>query len=206
MDKERFYQIYDNEIIPFIRQIEDNNALIKTNDLSKCKEEIFHKYNDLKQQYKDVIFGKDSERLLDRHKVASSICGAFLGVPVFNKTELIKTLIRTREPVEVYFYYVNELVAFYAGYKYLSFYMMYGRNDQEKKMIIEKFPVIPPTIKNSTHGGLSSILFNLSQVNDEKQIGIEKYDRYSYAMFFFMLENYFYLDKNITVQVPSAKQ
>ncbi len=101
---------------------------------------------------------------------------------------------------------MNELVAFYAGYKYLSFYMTYGRDDKEKKIIIEKFPVIPPTIKNSTHGGLSSILFNLSQIKDKGQIGIEKYDRYSYAMFFFMLENYFYLDKNMPVQVSNSKQ
>ncbi|MFG6393875.1 MAG: hypothetical protein K1W24_06780 [Lachnospiraceae bacterium] len=206
MDKESFYKIFNNELVPFIEQIGDNNSLIKTNDLSKCKKEIFNQYNELKQQYKDVIFGKGSERLLDRHKVASSICGAFLRIPVFNKTELIETLKRTREPVEAYFYYVNELIAFYAGYKYLSFYMMYGRDYKEKKIIIEDFPVIPPTIRNSTHGGLSSILFNLSQIKDKRQIGIEKYDRYSYAMFFFMLENYFYLDKNMPVQVSNAKQ
>lgn len=206
MDKERFHQIFNDEIVPFIRQIEDNNSLIKTNDLNRCAEEIFNQYNDIKQQYKKVIFGKDSERLLDRHKVASSICGAFLRVPVFDKTGLIKSLIRTRKPVEAYFYYVNELVAFYAGYKYLSFYMMYGRDNNEKKMIIEEFPIIPPTIKNNTHGGLSSILFNLSQINDEGQIGVDKYDRYSYAMFFFMLENYFYLVKNIAVRVEHAEQ
>lgn len=204
MDKEKFHQIFNDEIVPFIKQIAENNSLIKTNDLRKCEGELFNKYNELKQQYKDIIFGKNSEQLLDRHKVASSICGAFLCVPVFNKTELIRNLTKTREPVEAYFYYVNELVAFYAGYKFLSLYMMYGRDSKEKKLIIEKFPVIPPTIKNNTHGGLSSILFNLSLVKDRSQIGIEKYDRYSYAMFFFMLENYFYLDRNMTIQVPNA--
>ena len=192
--------------MPFIKQIGDNNSLIKTNDLSECEGEIFKQYNKLKRQYKDIIFGKDSERLLDRHKVASSICGAFLYVPVFNKTDLIKILKTTRKPIEAYFYYVNELVAFYAGYKFLSLYMMYGRDSKEKKMIVENFPVIPPTIKNNGHGGLSSILFNLSQINDEEQIGIEKYDKYSYAMFFFMLENYFYLNNNMTVQIPNAEQ
>lgn len=160
----------------------------------------------MKRQYKDVIFGKDSEQLLDRHKVASSICGAFLCVPVFNKTELLEVLKSTHEAIEVYFYYVNELVAFYAGYKFLSLYMMYGRDNKEKKLIVEKFPIIPPTIKNSTHGGLSSILFNLSQIKDAEQIGIEKYDIYSYAMFFFMLENYFYLDRSMDVHLPNAKQ
>ena len=206
MDKEKFNRIFDDELVPFIEQIGDNNSLIKINDLSKCKKEIFNQYNELKQQYKDVIFGKDSDRLLDRHKIASSICGAFLRVPVFNKTDLINRLKSTRKPVEAYFYYVNELVAFFAGYKYLSFYMMFGRDDNEKKMIVEEFPLIPPTIKNSTHGGLSSILFNLSQVKNEGQIGLGKYDRYSYAMFFFMLENYFYLDRNMSVQVSNAKR
>lgn len=206
MDKERFDRIFDDELVPFIMQIGDNNSLIKVKDLIKCKKEIFDQYNELKQQYKDVIFGKDSERLLDRHKIASSICGAFLRVSIFDKTDLINRIKSTRKPVEVYFYYVNELVAFYAGYRYLSFYMMYGRDDNEKKTIIEEFPLIPPTIKNSAHGGLSSILFNLSQVKNKKQIGLERYDRYSYAMFFFMLENYFYLDRNMSIQVSNAKR
>lgn len=204
MDKQNFYKIFDNEIVPFIRQIEDNNSLIKANDLNKCKVEIYNKYNHIKQQYKNVIFGKNTQRLLDRHKIASSICGAFLCIPVFNKTELMKNLKKTRVPVEAYFYYVNELVAFYAGYKYLSFYMIYGRSSKEIEVIIENFPIIPPTIKNNAHGSLSSILFNLSQIKDKEQIGIEKYDKYSYAMFFFMLENYFYLDKKINVQVQDA--
>lgn len=114
---------------------------------------------------------------------------------------MIQRLRETREPIEAYFYYVNELAAFYAGYKYLSFYMVHGRNDVERRLIIENFPIIPPTIKNNTHGSLSSILFNLSQIKDNEQIGIEKYDKYSYAMFFFMLENYFYLDKQISIHV-----
>lgn len=201
MDKKFFNKIFDNEIEPFIRQIEGNNAFIKMNDLDECKEKIFEKYNDIKRQYKEAIFKEDSGRLLDRHKVAASICGAFLCVPVFNKTQLLNILQKTKQPVEVYFYYVNELIAFYAGYRFLSFYMMYKRDDNEKKIITEEFPIIPPTIKNNSHGGLSSILFNLSQIKDKKQIGIEKYDKYSYAMFFFMLENYFYLNKNMTVHV-----
>lgn len=201
MDKKTFHEIFNKEIVPFVKQIKDNNSSIKTNDLGKCEIEVFNKYNELKQKYKDVIFGKDSNQLLDRHKVASCMCGAFLSVPVFNKTELIKNLEKTREPVEAYFYYVNELVAFYAGYRLLSTYMIYRRNDEEKKIILENFPIIPPTIKNNKHGSLSSILFNLSQIKDKEQIGIENYDRYSYAMFFFMLENYFYLNHNMTVQV-----
>ena len=201
MEKEVFHQIYENDIVPFIKQIAGNNSLIKTKNLGQCEKEILGRYEIVRNEYKDVIFGKNSEQLLDRHKVASCICGAFLHVSIFDKTSLISQLKETKQPVEAFFYYVNELVAFYAGCKFLSFYMTFGREDKDKVTIIEKFPVIPPTIKNKNRGGLSSILFNLSQVNDDNQIGIEQYDKYSYAMFFFMLENYFYLDNGIDVKV-----
>ena len=159
----------------------------------------------IKREYKDIIFGENSEDLLDRHKISSCICGAFLRISVFNKTDLINKLIKTHEPVEAYFYYVNELVSFYAGYRYLSFYMLYDRNDDEKRVITENFPIIPPIIKNNQHGGLSSILFNLSQIKDDNQIGTNKFDKYSYAMFFYMLENYFYLEKKMAVRVTNTK-
>lgn len=201
MKEELFHQIYEYDIVPFIRQIEDNNSLIQSKNLMQCEREIFERYKIIRRQYKEVVFGKDSKQLLDRHKVASSICGAFLYVSVFDKTALIKELKKTRQPVEVFFYYVNELVAFYAGYRFLSFYMVFGREDRDKITIIEDFPIIPPTIKNKNFEGLSSILFNLSQIKDENQIGIEKYDKYSYAMFYFMLENYFYLNTGIDTKV-----
>lgn len=201
MREEIFHQIYENDIVPFIHEIDENNSLIKSKDLRQCEKEILERYKVIRKQYKEVIFGKNSEQLLDRHKVASNICGAFLYVSIYDKTALINELKRTKQPVEAFFYYVNELVAFYAGYRFLSFYMSYGREDGEKAEIIEKFPIIPPSIKNKNFRGLSSILFNLSQINDENQIGIEKYDKYSYAMFYFMLENYFYLKTGINAKV-----
>ena len=66
-----------------------------------------------------------------------------------------------------------------------------GKREKQEK-IYRYFPIMPRTIKNEDgHGCLNSFLFNLSRIKDEKQIGLEHYDLYSYAMQFFMLESYF---------------
>lgn len=193
MKRDLFDRIFDNAILPFIKEINDNNSMIELKDLTKCKADIYDEYIALYSIYKNQIFGRDKDTgLLDRHKVASCVCGAFLKVSVFNKTKLIEYITNEKEKVEVYFYYVNELVALFAAAKFLSFYMMTDNKGQIEvvRNIYENFPIMPPITKNK-RGYWSSVLFNLSQIKDDNQIGLEHYDMYSYAMFFFLLEIYF---------------
>lgn len=188
-----FDEIFDNDILPFIQEIKDNNSMIVLKDLAKCKVEIYNEYIRLKDKYKGQIFEKDADVvLLDRHKIAACVCGAFLSVCVFNKTNLVKYIQTTGQRVDVYFFYVNEMAALYAATKFLSFFMVKERLNQIKvvRAIVSDFPKVPPITKNK-RGFWNSVLFNLAEIKDDDQIGIEHYDMYSYAMFFFWLENYF---------------
>ena len=195
MTKEVFDNIFDWGIQNFIMEIQANNPRIKTNDLQDCKMKAYESYNSLLHQYKNNIFSKTEKCLLDRHRVASCICGAFLNTPVFNKTDLVKQIKESKTGVEAVFYYVNEWVAFHAGCRYLSCFMA---NDNKDKCdvflnIMKNFPSLPQTTLVKK-GFLNCILFNLSQVKDENQIGIAHYDMYAYAMLFFYLERNFYRD------------
>lgn len=193
MTKEVFNTIIDSEIMPFIFQIQDNNPRIKIKDMERCKKEIFDEYNKLKKDFKNKIFGKRGEdNLLDRHKIAACICGAFLKVSVFNKTELVNYIQKTKQPIEMYFYYVNEMAAFYAGCRFLTFFMSSEFMEEREKaeQILKKFPLFPP-VKTSSMTCYDNIIFNLSQIKTDR-IGLEHYDLYNYSMFFFMLESYFY--------------
>ena len=176
--------------------------MIDLNDLSRCKADIYGKYNELNNKYKEQIFQKnDDDALLDRHKIAACVCGAFLCVPVFNKTRLMQYMISTKQKMEVYFYYVNEMVAFFAASKFLSFFMVNDRKEQEDviRTILRDFPKMPPVTKNKS-GFWNSVIFNLSQIKDKDQIGLDHYDVYSYSMFFFWLESYF----NATLPVTGS--
>lgn len=193
MDQVLFDRIFDKDILPFIQEIDNNNSMIGIKDLAKCKVEIYREYTRLNDKYKQQIFEKDADVvLLDRHKIAACVCGAFLRVSVFNKSELVKYIQTTGQRIEVYFFYVNEMVALYAATKFLSFFMVKERQKQLEvvRAIVSEFPKVPPITKNK-RGFWNSVLFNLAEIKDEKQIGIEHYDMYSYAMFFFWLENYF---------------
>lgn len=193
MDQQEFNTIFDNEILPFIQEIDANNSRIQLKDLAECKLQIYNEYRKLNSKYKSQIFENDEDQaLLDRHKVAACICGAFLRVSVFNKTKLIEYIMSEKKKVEVYFYYVNEMVALFAATKFLSFFMVSERKGQPEviRTILKEFPKMPPITKNK-RGFWNSVYFNLAQIKDTNQIGLEHYDMYSYAMFFFWLENYF---------------
>lgn len=63
--------------------------------------------------------------------------------------------------------------------------------------IINKFPLLPP-VSNSKLGFWGITLYNLSQIkvyapadSTKYSIGLEHYDIYSYAMYFYWLELYF---------------
>lgn len=159
MTKEEFFTIFDNDIFPIIKEIQDNNSMIWLNDLDLCKKKIYEEYVILNQRYKQP---------------------------------LIDYIKKERQKVEVYFYYVNEFIAFRAAIKFLSFFMVNERKGQEEaiRAILRDFPQMPPTTKNK-RGFWNSVVFNLSQVKDGQQIGVEHYDMYAYAMFFFWLESYF---------------
>lgn len=195
MNINTFNEIFDKEIMPFIKELQENNSKIKTKDLVSCKQEIFKQFNELNSSFKNVIFSKDSDvNILDRHKIASCICGAFLMVSVFNKQELVDYIKETKKSVEHYFFYVNEFVAFYAGCKFLSFYMVSDnlkRNQIQMAIkIIERFPILPQA-KNTLQGSYSNLLFYLSRIKDENEIGLKHFDKYSYSWNFYMLEEYF---------------
>ena len=196
MTKELFDEIFKNEIYPFINEINENNSLIKTKNIYQCITDIYSAYTAFNKQYKEHIFSSKEDCLLDRHRVASCICGAFLKTSIFNKTDMIQWLKTEKQPIEAIFYYVNELVSLYAGCKYLSFFMMYDkRNDAfTVQSILNQFPVTPDVSKVKKVFW-SCVLFNLSQIKDTNQIGLEHYDLYSYAMFFFHLEKIFYEEK-----------
>ena len=175
MERDKFYEIFDKTILPFVEQLEENNPKIRRRDLTECKANIYDEYMTLNRTYKSQIFDKDADTvLLDRHKIAACICGAFLRVPVLDKTELVRHIKKTGQKVEVVFYYVE-----------------HEGQDRVVREILKTFPLMPPTTKNKK-GFWNSVLFNLSQIKDEKQIGTEHFDMYAYAMFFFWLENYFY--------------
>lgn len=187
-----FNEIFDREVQPFIDEINGNNSLIELKDIDKCKTEIFEAFQTLYEQYEKVVFGDSEKAILDRHKVASCICGAFLRVSVFNKTRLVRQIRDTAQRVEPYFYYVNELVALYAASQYLAFFMGHDENDEKiLEIIMQDFPRMPRTTQLKK-GFWNSVLFNLAQIKDENQIGLEHYDLYAYAMFFFYLEQFFY--------------
>ncbi len=201
MTKSRFSSIFDDEILPFIDEIQQNNSLVRKKDIAKCKEEIYNEYTFLRKSLKEKIFGdKSTEKLLDRHKVAACICAAFLKVSVFYMDQMFKSIEISRRPVASYFYYVNELVAFMAGCKFLSFFMTSECiNDRiSAERIVAEFPKLPP-VKTSTVDCYDNILFNLSQTKTDK-IGLKHFDLYSYSMFFFMLESYY----NIQLSLQNA--
>lgn len=192
MIKSMFNEIFDKEILPLIDEIQQNNDLVRKKDIKVCKEEIYDEYNVLRQDLKYRIFGdKRVDKVLDRHKVAACICAAFLKVSVFSKDRLVERIRETGERVEAYFYYVNEMVAFEAGCRFLSFFMISEciKDRDRAERIIREFPKLPP-VKTSTLDCYDSILFNLSQIKTG-EIGIGHFDLYSYSMFFFMLESYY---------------
>ncbi len=192
MTRDMFDDIFDSEILPFIDEVQENNGLIQKKDMGQCKEEIYNEYIALRNDLKKIIFGdKVNDNVLDRHKIAACICAAFLKVSVFNKSAMIERIKETKQRVEAYFYYVNEMVAFQAGCIFLSFFMTseYKEDREKAERVIREFPKLPP-VKTSKLGCYDSIVFNLAQVKTEK-IGIDHFDVYSYSMFFFMLENYY---------------
>ena len=201
MKRELFDEIFDREIAPFIQEMLEYEPFIERPDLGPCKRDIFNEYSKLRGVYRRQVYNTDIE-ILDWHKVASCICGAFLTVPIFHKGHLLEAVRQHGEAVEAFFYYANELIAFFAANKFLSIYMLREVDgirgiDEEsrrtrKERIIRQFPLMPPASKG-THGTWSGILFNLSQIRNEERIGIRHYDLYAYATIFFMLETYYNL-------------
>lgn len=192
MTKRMFSDIFDNEILPFIIEMQQNNTQIQMKEMNACKEEIYQAYSDWNKHLKKMIFRDPSvDNVLDRHKIAACICAAFLKVSVFYKNEMVERIKETGERVEAYFFYANELVAFMAGCRFLSFFMTSEcMEDRERaERIIREFPKLPP-VKRSTTDCYNCILFNLSQIKTD-EIGLEHFDVYSYSMFFFMLESYY---------------
>lgn len=203
MNFEEFTEIFNESILPEIKEISEKITFIKAKNMLLCRRKIYDAYKNLNDLYKKQIFNKTEKVLLDRHKVASCMCGAFLKVCVFNfsKSKLIKYLKENHLAVEAYVFYANELIALRAATKFLSYFMVSEKakaGDYEAaREIIEKFP-LPLKTSNCKLGFWSITLYNLSQirVNEPKNstrysIGIEHYDMYAYSMYFYWLELYF---------------
>lgn len=196
MQKEQFDNIFDKTIIGFINEVKDNNSLLEINDLSKSKARIYNDYNELMAQYKEHIFPSPDNCLLDRHRIASCICGAFLKNQIFNTEKMEAEAKSNRTSFEAIFYYANELAAFHASCRYLSIFMLDDKKQNRPLCydIYNNFPNLP-RIMQIKKGFLNCVLFNLRQISDIKQIGLKHYDLYAYAMFFFHLEQTFYQNR-----------
>lgn len=208
MTFKEFTEIFDESILPEIKEISKKITFTKPKNIFLCRREIYDEYKKLNDLYKKQIFKKTEDVLLDRHKVASCMCGAFLKVCVFDfsKSELIKYLKENRISVEPYVFYANELIALTAATKFLSYFMV---SEKEKngdyeaaRKIIEKFPLFPETL-NCKLGFWSITLYNLSQIrvnepenSEQYSIGLEHYDIYAYSMYFYWLELYFNMIQN----------
>lgn len=207
VELEKFTEIFDENVLPEIHMIRDNNPLITIKNIDLCREEIYREYIKLNTLYKEQIFNKSEKVLLDRHKVAACICGAFLKVSVFKKDALVASLRETRQMVDPFFFYVNEFIAFIAATKFLSYFMVLEKEKKEDYEaageIINKFPLLPP-VSNSKLGFWGITLYNLSQIkvyaptdSAKYSIGLEHYDIYSYAMYFYWMELYYKMVQNI---------
>lgn len=192
MTREEFDNIYDEIVFPFIKEVVENNSLLDLKNQDICKQLIYIEYERLNRQYKTNIFNKADGELLDRHKVAACVCGAFLKVSVIDKTRLVKQIQADKRLIESWFFYVNELVAYIAAIRVLALFMIHDYEADEKKQlcIMREFPKAPD-VTHSKVGFLNSILFNLAQIKDEAQIGMDHYDIYAYALIFFMQESQF---------------
>lgn len=189
MTREEFDNIYDEIVYPFIQEVVENNSLIDLKNQDMCKQQIYSEYERLNRQYKTNVFNRVDGELLDRHKVAACVCGAFLKVSVIDKTRLVKQIQADGRKVESWFFYVNELVAYIAAIRVLALFMIHDYEADENKQIciMNEFPRMPDAT-HSKVGVLNSILFDLAQIKDETQIGIDHYDMYAYALIFFMQE------------------
>lgn len=189
MTREEFDNIYDEIVYPFIQEVVENNSLIDLKNQDMCKQQIYSEYERLNRQYKTNVFNRVDGELLDRHKVAACVCGAFLKVCVIDKTRLVKQIQADGRKVESWFFYVNELVAYIAAIRVLALFMIHDYKADENKQIciMNEFPRMPDAT-HSKVGVLNSILFDLAQIKDETQIGIDHYDMYAYALIFFMQE------------------
>ncbi len=156
MKRELFDEIFDREIEPFVEEMLEYEPFIEKRNLAPCKRDIYNEYSKLRVIYKRQVYNSDVE-ILDRHKVASCMCGAFLTVPIFHKGHLLEAVKQHGEPVESFFYYANEFIAFYAANKFLSFYMLCetdnlrGMDEADrslrKERILRQYPLMPPASK-----------------------------------------------------------
>lgn len=192
MERELFNKVYGQEIVPFIREIEGNHSRIKAKDVIVQQDRIYREYQRLRADYKARIFDKADTELLDRHKVASCICGATLAYPVFDITPMIEQIKSEGTRIDSFFYYVNEMVAYHFAARCLAIYIIadHSKDKELSQRIAREFPKSPDTL-TSKSGFVKDVLFNLSQIRDKDQIGLEHFDKYAYALFFFWLERYY---------------
>ena len=83
-------------------------------------------------------------------------------------------------------------MAYHCASRCLAAYIVSDYSDNEKlaMRVVKEFPGVPDKL-TSKSGFLKDVLFNLAQIRDGNQIGIEHYDKYAYALFFFWIERYY---------------
>lgn len=193
MNKQQFDKIFDASIADQIKELSDNNSLITVNDLERCKGKILKDYDNLRAQMKSTVFKKVCLQVMDRHRIAACMCGAMLKNEVFDISKMVEEMKKTGISFEAGFQYANEVISLYSGCKILSFFMMndFKDNMELREKIRDDFPVFPDTRHVKTEF-MNVLCFNLYQIKDTRQIGIEHYDPYAYAVIYFLLEEHFY--------------
>lgn len=199
MNYKEFDQYFLNYIEPTLKLVMDNNPKINciyknTSDVCKV---LYKNYTTLNRSYKHAMYRFDKDKnansneykteadcRLDRHKVASCLCGAVLLSDFFRLDYLDKG------KYPVYFYYPNEIFAFGVAVECLKTFILSDdyivENEDNGKFVREKFPLFPLNEHDKT-SFLVCFLFNLSEVGANYEV----FDKGSYAMIFFFLEKYF---------------
>lgn len=193
MNKEQFDKFFEVCIAEQIKELSDNNSLITVNELEHCKGKILNDYDNLRNQMKHTVFKNVYPKVMDRHRIAACMCGAMLKNEVFDTSKMVEHMKKTGVSFEAGFQYANEVISLYSGYKVLSFFMMndFKDNCDLREKIRVDFPVFPDTRQVKTEF-MNVLCFNLHQIKDARQIGINHYDPYAYAVIYFWLEEYFY--------------
>lgn len=186
---ETFVFLYENIIQDLLSKIctNDNNYYIKYeigNDLMLVMGEKF-------EEYKEKALSNNSTNRIDRHKLASCICGAIIEVRPLEGHNGVKIN-----------KYANEILALHVGLYVIKAYMIYDLEFpvEDRSMYIKymvdnfnmEFPSVECNIspKRDYYTDLLNTLFNTHNLCDIKGNECFHYDILAYSKIFYHLEVY----------------
>ena len=167
-------------LVPTIKEIKHNLRVTLTYDLEKILANIKEQYSVYKTMYKkdleDTMDGK-----LDRHKLASCLCGAVIKTQPFGNAIGDAELVACRYP--------NELLAFWCGLNLLKVFLIedYSLDVIQRNYIVSQYPKLPDTTKDK-RGYLACAVYSLADLRTkEPNYG---YDFLGNSDRFFHIERY----------------